>query len=329
VSRGGRGARKRERAPLKLLLVLLVFFAATRAETQQPTLSNLAPGGPANSPAPLAAANRLMSEGRFKDAEDGLRSYLITDSVSGKARYLLAYSLLRQGRAKESLEEYTRAASLQTPAAEDLKNVAQAYVLLDDFNDADKWLDRALAMDRRDPEIWYSVGRLRYSEQKYAEAEKCFRQTLVLAPSSVKAENNLGLALEGLNRPDEAVAAYRQAIAWQDADAPERLSEQPLLNLAILLLHVGQSSEAQTLLIRAAAIARGDSRIQEQLGQVCLQEKNFTEARKRLETAVRLDPGRSNLHFLLGQAYRHLGMQREAQTEFEAAGRLMKPPASH
>ena len=311
-----------DRLLVTLFLVWPLFLSA-----QSTAMSDLRAAGPANSPVPLAAAGRLISDSRFKDAEVMLRSYLTTDPVSGQGRYLLAYALLRQGRAKESLEEYTRAASLQTPSAEDLKNVGQAYVLLDDLVDADKWMDRALTMDGRDPEIWYSVGRLRYSEQKYAEAEKCFRETLVLAPASVKAENNLGLALEGLNRPDEAMSAYRQAIAWQDAGASERVSEQPLLNLAILLLHGGQNAEAGRLLTRAAAIAPGDARIQEQLGQFYLQQENFPEARTHLETAVRLEPAQSNLHFLLGQAYRHLGFEREAQTEFEAARRLMNPQA--
>ena len=55
----------------------------------------------------------------------------------------------------------------------------------------------------------------------------------MIEPRSVKALSNLSLVLEGLNQPDEAPAAYRQAISWQ-RDAPHP-GEQPLLNPGILL----------------------------------------------------------------------------------------------
>jgi Flp pilus assembly protein TadD len=56
-----------------------------------------------------------------------------------------------------------------------------------------------------------------------------------------------------------------------------------------------------------------------------MQQGNYVEAEQYLETATRLDPERSNLHFLLGQAYHHLGRQQEAKTEFDAAARLANP----
>jgi tetratricopeptide (TPR) repeat protein len=308
--------------------LVLVFAVVQSSGGQQPSLSGPPAASAVNSPEPLARAQRLMADGQFKEGEAVLRSYLLTDARSGQARYMLAYGLLRQNRPKESLEEYTRAAGVQAPSAEDLKNVAQAYVLLSDYTDADRWMSRALEMDRSDAEIWYSLGRLRYSEQKFGEAAQCFEQTLKLAPKNVKAEYNLGLAFEGLNRTDDAVIAYRQAIAWQEAGPPEKVSEQPLLDLAIVLLHQGKLDEAQSLLLRAVAIAPADVRIREQLGQLYMQEGNFAEGGKHLEIATRLDPGKSNLHFLLGQAYRHLGRQQDAKAQFDAAARLADAPAA-
>jgi Flp pilus assembly protein TadD len=121
------------------------------------------------------------------------------------------------------------------------------------------------------------------------------------------------------------VIAYRRAIALQDAGPPERASEQPLLNLAIVLMHQAKLGEAQSLLLQAVHIAPRDPRIHEQLGQLYMRQGNYVEAGKYLETATRLDPERSNLHFLLGQAYHHLGRQQEAKTEFDTAARLANP----
>src|SRR5665213_1146546 len=230
------------RLGFQALAIILALTAVAAA--QQPPLSDLhLPPQPANSPAPLARASDLMTAGEFKRAESALRDYIVTDPRSARARYMLAYALLRQDKPKDSLEEYTRAAALQTPSAEQLGNVGQDYVLLDDVTDTDKWISRSVEMDRADPEGWYSLGRLRYTQQRYVDAADCFKRALVLAPGRLKVENNLGLAYEGLNRTDDAVIAYRQAIAWQAANSPEKPSEQPLLNLAIVLIHRTELTE--------------------------------------------------------------------------------------
>jgi Flp pilus assembly protein TadD len=314
---------------VKQVLALVIFVVSHTGGAQEPSLSN--PGAvqsPENSAKLLADARRLMPAGNFERAETALRAYLLMEPRSGDARYLLAYALLRQNKPKDSLEEYTRAAALQAPTAEQLREVGQDYVLMDDTADAGKWILRSVEMNPADPEGWYSLGRLRYTEQRFGDALECFNKAIALAPGSVKVENNLGLAYEGLNRTNDAVIAYRQAIAWQDAGPPEKASEQPLLNLAIVLVHQGKLAEAHPLLLRAVRIAPEDPRIHEQLGQLYAQEANYAEAAKYLETATRLDPKRSNLHFLLGQAYRHLGRQTEAKTEFDAAARLANSSAS-
>jgi tetratricopeptide (TPR) repeat protein len=269
-----------------------------------------------------------MAAGSYMQAEHLLRAYVVGEPRSGEAHYMLAYSLLRQNQPKESLQEYTTAAALQKPGAAELREVAQAYVLLVDYADANQWLMRSLQMDSADAETWYSVGRLRYTEQRFADAVDAFTRALALAPKSVKVANNLGLAYEGLNRTDDAAAAYRQAIAWQNPSSTERGSEQPMLNLAIVLVHLGDLDEALRLLQRALTIAPNDPRILEQLGQLYMQRANYTDAQKILSEATRLDPKKSNLHFLLGQTYRHLGRPQEAKAEFDLAAKLTRDAAT-
>ena len=305
---------------LRLFAAALVLATAPPAYAQQtlPTQPS-----PPVSPATLTAAKTLMASASFQQAESLLRPYLIASPASAPARYMLAYTLLRQNRPKESLEEYTRAAALEPPSAEQLRNVGQDYVLLADYEDAGTWISRSIQMSPKDPEGWYALGRLRYTQQRFGEAAGCFQQTLLLAPKSARAENNLGLSYEGLNRTDDAVAAYRQAIAW--GAASPKPSEQPLLNLAIVLVHRGNLDEAEPLLVRASTIAPEDPHIHEQLGQLFMQRANYPAAQQHLEAATRLDPDRSSLHFLLGQAYRHLGRQQEAKAQFDLASRLANP----
>ena len=235
---------------------------------------------------------------------------------------MLAYAFLRENKPADSLKEYTRAASMERPSASMLEHVGQDYVLLGDWADADKWTLRAVQMNPSDADAWYSLGRIRYSEQRFSDALSCFQQVLKLSPKSVKAENNLGLAYEAMNQVDAAAVAYRQAIEWQDQGPHDQLSEEPLLNLGIVLLHRGNLTEAEPLLTKAAVLAPKDPRIHEQLGHLYMQKADYAAAERELQQACDLDPKNSSLHFLLGQAYRHLGKMQEAKAEFAVSARL-------
>jgi Flp pilus assembly protein TadD len=268
----------------------------------------------------LAAAQKLMYDGKFAQAEAALRPLIDADPKAAEPRYLLAYALLREDKPADSLNEYTKAAALRPPTASELRSVALDYVLLKDLTDADRWMSRSLAMDGHDAETWYAMGRLRYTQGRYSDALACFEKTLALNPRSVKGENNLGLAYEGLNRNDDAVRAYRTAIAWQKDDPSP--SEQPLLNLAILLLHRNQTQEAQQLLEQAAKIAPKEPRIHENLGQIYLHSDRTEDAMKEFSGAVALAPQNPRYHYLLGQAYKRSGDDSHARQEFARSAAL-------
>ena len=294
-------------------------FAQTAAAAQSAplTLQDL-PSPQAISP--LGSARQLLDQDKYAEAETALRAYLANHQASTDARFLLAYALFRNDKPKESLSEYTQASHLRTPTAEDLRYVALDYVLLNDYADADKWMSRSLAWNDKDFETWYGLGRIRYTENLFQDAQRCFTHALALSPKSVKAENNLGLTYQALNRTKDAVAAYRQAIAWQQgSDHP---NEQPLLNLATVLVDHDQLDEALSLLGQAVDIAPRDAKIREQLGRLYFRKQQWSQSRTEFEQAVALEPDSAPLHFLLGQAYRREGNAAKAKAEFARAAAL-------
>ena len=256
----------------------------------------------------------------LSDRESNLRTFLATHDSSIDAHYQLAFTLFREGKAKESLAEYTRSAQLRTPDARDLQCVALDYVLLHDYPDADRWMTRSVAGQPANAEAWYDLGRIKYTENRFDEAIAAFHKSLALDPRSVRAENNLGLSLEGLNKLDEAVAAYRQAIAWQDGVAHP--SEQPFINLAMVLMQREQTSEALKLLQQANTLSPRDPKIQEQLGRAYAKADRLADAEGALEKAAALKPDHAAVHFELGQVYRKEAKAEKAKQEFAQAASL-------
>jgi Flp pilus assembly protein TadD len=274
----------------------------------------------------LAQAKADLEHGQYAEAEKILRDRLTDHASEVEARYLLGYALFRENRPADSLKEYTEAARQRAPRATELKTVALDYVLLNDYEDAEHWARYSLSLDANDPEAWYEFGRIEYTLNRFQAAVHSFQRALQLDPVSVKAENNLGLALEGLNRTDEALVALRKAVAMQASS--QRPSEQPLLNLAKLLIDRNHLDEALPLLQQAAQIAPRDSKIFAQLGRLYSEKGELSAAREALEQAVAIEPQDSSLHFQLGQVYRKSGAPEKASREFATTQRLLGTTSS-
>lgn len=285
----------------------------------------------------LAQARSLLNNGQFNEAEDSLRHYLDAHPSFADAHFLLGYVLFReiqskasqegredakfeQHNAKASLVEYTAGAKYQTPGAFDLKIVALDYVLLHDYVDADKWLTRSVELDPKDSEGWYYLGRAKYKQNRFEEAINAFTQCLSLDPGNVKAEDNLGLSYAGLDRREEAIAAYQKAIAWQVQSLIK--DSGPFIDLGSLLLEQDRVKEAIGYLSQGAAIPPQESRAHAALGKAYSKLNELGKAQSELEKAVELAPDNASLHYVLGQVYRKQGLMEKAKIEFDRTAEL-------
>jgi tetratricopeptide (TPR) repeat protein len=269
---------------------------------------------PTKTDALLFAGKSLVNLERFEDAADALSAYLSSHPESDEAAYLLAYIKFRENKPADSLNLFTAAAKIKPPHADDLKIVALDYELLDDQASAAKYLEQALAMQPGNVEVLYYLGRVRYQQNQFALAITAFEGVLNRDPTHAKAENNLGLSFEAMNRAEEAMTAYRKAVALDKAS--NRHSEQPYLNLATLLLRLDNATESLPLLRQAALIAPNSGQVHYQLGKALFNLGRLEEARSELQDSERLAAGESSTHYLLGRLYRRLGDAEAATREF-------------
>ncbi len=301
----------------------------------------------------LQQAHTLLEANQPVKAETYVRQALQQEPTSAEAHFLLGYTLFREiqkqdngaatssafsadeisstsktardGRARASLGEYSAGAKYRVPNAFDLKIVALDYILLEDYPDAEKWLEKSLSWVPNDVQARYYLGRIAYKEAKYQKAVEAFRQVLsvnpqTIDPQKVEAEDNLGLALERLGQTAEATSAYELAISW--AEATHGANDGPWIDLGSLLVEQQHAEAALPYLGRAAALTPTDVRIHEQAAAAYRQLGRWREVQLELEQAVGLAPKAASLHFLLGQAYQKNGLPEKASAQFKMAAAL-------
>jgi tetratricopeptide (TPR) repeat protein len=289
---------------------------------------------PGSTDALLYQAKSLVHLQDFAGAERALRGHVASHPDSSDALYMLGFVLNRQNRPAESLVSYTKAAAIARPMADDLKIVGLDYALLDDYTDAIKWLEKAVALDGNNKDAWYYLGRAYYTKSRLIEARNAFLTVLDLDPRDAKAENNLGLIFESSGQPDAATEAYRKAITWQEQSLHP--SEQPYVNLGNLLMEQDRAAEAVGPLEKAVALAPDNAFCHMTLGVYYRKTGQLEPARRELERATQLDPENAVAHYQLGRLYKDIHAPDLARVEFERTAELKgraanseSAPASH
>ncbi len=335
------GARSGVLCGAVMLLLLVPSICAPQAESEYARAIAVFRAGDYASAADLFAKAEMAAPGttdaliyqakshihlqNFSSSESVLRRYVALHSDSDEALYLLGFVLHRENKASESLEIYTKAAALKTPTGEDFKIVGLDYVLLNDYANAVKWLEKAVELEPKNKDAWYYLGRAYYSRSLLRDSRRAFLTVLDLDPRDARAENNLGLVLQSEAKPDEAMAAYRKAMEWQAGGAHQ--SEQPFLNLGSLLLELDRAGEAIAPLEKAAELGPDNGSCHLKLGTAYLRVNRLLEAQRELEKAKRLEPENAAIHYQLARVYKQTQQIDKAKVEFQRTEELQSRAA--
>ena len=263
----------------------------------------------------LALARSYAERNELPAAEAEARRVAAANPESADAHFLLGYILFRQQKARESLAEYTAGAKYRKPSAADLRVVGADYVLLADYEDADKWFTKATEFEPANVLGWYYLGRTKYNENRFEEAIAAFKRCLELEPQHVHAEDNLGLSYQGLGRYDDAYQAFKNAIDWQKNLSDKDKDSWPYIDMGSLLVETNRPEEAIPYLKQAIVLLPEAAKAHQQLGKAYLAMKRLPEAQSELETAVQLEPNSAAAHYVLGQLYQKEGQADKAKQE--------------
>ena len=88
-----------------------------------------------------------------------------------------------------------------------------AYHQMGDLNNAKKYYERSIKLDKRYAEAINNLGTVYYARKSYANAIKQYEKALELAPDSPSFLTNLGTAYFARKKYDEALRYYTRAVA--------------------------------------------------------------------------------------------------------------------
>jgi tetratricopeptide (TPR) repeat protein len=151
-----------------------------------------------------------------------------------------------------------------------------------------------------DAESWFLLAGIHSQIGELDQVVECCRKVIALQPRNMRAHYNLGIALQQLERAEEAEAAYRAALRIVPRDA------STLANLGLLLHERGRANEAADCCRQALAINPALAEVRNTLGLVLLDREQIDAAAECFQQALRSNPG-------MAQAYYNLGLCRSRQ----------------
>ena len=129
-----------------------------------------------------------------------------------------------------------------------------------------------------------NLGRVQLERDRPEDAMKHLEVAADLAPESADVWRVMGNALSDLGRNDEAVEAYRHALAFDDDD-PWSMN-----NLALVLIRQGRYEEALPPLARATELSPKTAVFQNNLGVALERSGYVTESRVAYQAALDANP---------------------------------------
>ncbi len=180
------------------------------------------------------------------------------------------------------------------------------------YEKAAREFEAALQMDSTSDDAYRGLGSAYEELGRIADAERVYRRAIAVRPQYWAGYNWLGSFLFGQQRYDEAVEAFKQVLVV----APDNI--RGYANLGGTYIVLGRYTDAIPLLKRALAI-RPSSDAYSNLATAYFFRRQFDEAARNYEEAVKLQQGNYVAWGDLAEAYYWAGKRQDAVSAYRRA----------
>jgi tetratricopeptide (TPR) repeat protein len=129
-------------------------------------------------------------------------------------------------------------------SAEEYYSIGMAYFEMGKYDEAERWLNRALSSNRTMSASEYNLGRIAFGTGRYTEALRKFNSILKKDPENVMAMKAAAYTQVKLGKMEEALKLYDKVLKLEPEEADNGL------NYATLLFAMDKPKEAEEVLTR-------------------------------------------------------------------------------
>ncbi|MFH1279160.1 MAG: tetratricopeptide repeat protein [Candidatus Eisenbacteria bacterium] len=134
-----------------------------------------------------------------------------------QARFGEGWAAQKGGDGERAIEEYARVSEESAWFGPALNNRAVLLLARGDVEEATADLIRAVSIDSTYYDAWSNLGRVFYEAKRFDDAAHAFEKAARLWPGDAGYLTNLGLARKGAGDLTGAIAAFREALAADEA----------------------------------------------------------------------------------------------------------------
>lgn len=216
-------------------------------------------------------------------------------------RLQAGYQLQQSGQVEEALAQYLQALEEEPDNADALYLAGVAYFQMQDFVQAELFLETALSIEPGRSEILINLGNCRHAQSHIDGALEAYTEAITADPTIAEAHNNYGNVLRELGRHEEAEASFRKALELQ----PDYRSAQS--NLAATLRSLDRLEEAEAQARQALTLDPNFDPALTTLGRTLHDLGRTDEAISVLEKVRDLNPDDITPHLTLANIHHQLG----------------------
>jgi tetratricopeptide (TPR) repeat protein len=252
-------------------------------------------------PPELSQAEAAIEKKDYASAEPLLKKVVAADPGNYQAWFDLGFVSNALGNTPEAIKDYRKSVAAKPDVFESNLNLGLMLAKTDD-PEAEKFLRAATTLtptahvDEGHARAWLSLAHV-LENSKPDEAIAAYKQAAALEPKNPEAHLSAGLLLEKENRFADAEQEYKQAVEIDPA------STDALTGLANIYMRGNRFADAGEVLRKLVALHPTDAAAHMQLGRVLAAAGKNDEAIAELQTAAKLAPGDLNLQRDLADLY--------------------------
>ena len=264
----------------------------------------------------LSKAEELLQKQDYAGAEPLLRKTIADDPENYVAWFDLGFLENAVGKTDESIAAYRKSVAAKPDVFESNLNLG-LQLARSGQPDAEQFLRAATHLKptshvaEGQARAWISLAHL-IEGAKPEEAVAAYRQAATLQPNDPEPHLAAGLLLEKQNKFADAETEYKQALALDPN------SGDAITGLANIYMRGRRFSEAAAELRKLTAARPDYAAAHIQLGRVLAADGKTDDAIAELETAAKLSPSDTSLLRDLADLYTTAGKNDKAETEFRA-----------